>query len=621
MAISRMQQPRQMYGLGSFVKKAVRKVTKPFTKVAKKIVPKEVAGIMRAAAPFLPPGYREAAYLLGTAKQTGRISPIDLALTAAPTFFSKTDMGRGIAQRVGDFTLPGMERNLRDVTLGTPAFSGTTETIQRSPMGGTMTLEGVGARDATSGILGKGGKFFQFGVKDSPKILDTKAGQFLLGDDEGGFSKAKLAGVGVGLLSLVQNSKTPDEAGQALAASTGNSDDYERGFQLFSQLRPELFAVPEEFRMNVKDGGRIGFQRGTGPRDLARGNKTDFFEDLFLKREGGGGKDFIVPERAADFKKYYRETEEFPGIKVLDAPEGVDIFTGAEQAKKMNLDIAKELEAERIFPVLKEKTMKILDVVLDMPDSEEKTKILYDINHGALASAKQTDSGMSAIANANYKIIQKYGYLLNDRREGIESMMPRKTTKADGGIMRTNYAKGSDDDKPVLPEDPTKPINPFGPKPIKPLGDMKMAEFDLKDYMEEFERVFPDMKEKRGTQEYMDMLEDYFRGLASKDREGIMMAKKGGRANLALGTRPTAEESGLGGLPIEADMRYTGGFMPYGAKEKADDVPARLSKNEFVFTADAVRAAGGGSVNEGAKKMYAPMKQLEAKPEAKGMTA
>ena len=56
-------------------------------------------------------------------------------------------------------------------------------------------------------------------------------------------------------------------------------------------------------------------------------------------------------------------------------------------------------------------------------------------------------------------------------------------------------------------------------------------------------------------------------------------------------------------------------------KEKADDVPARLSKNEFVFTADAVRAAGGGSVNEGAKKMYTAMKQLEKKPEAKGMMA
>ena len=76
MAISRMQQPRQMYGLGSFVKKAVSKVTKPITKIAGKVVPKEIAGIMRTAAPFLPPGYREAAYLLGTEIQTVRISPI-----------------------------------------------------------------------------------------------------------------------------------------------------------------------------------------------------------------------------------------------------------------------------------------------------------------------------------------------------------------------------------------------------------------------------------------------------------------------------------------------------------------------------------------------------------------
>ena len=55
------------------------------------------------------------------------------------------------------------------------------------------------------------------------------------------------------------------------------------------------------------------------------------------------------------------------------------------------------------------------------------------------------------------------------------------------------------------------------------------------------------------------------------------------------------------------------GFIPEGTKEKADDVPARLSKNEFVMTADAVRAAGGGSVNEGAKRMYDTMHRLEAK--------
>jgi predicted house-cleaning NTP pyrophosphatase (Maf/HAM1 superfamily) len=55
-----------------------------------------------------------------------------------------------------------------------------------------------------------------------------------------------------------------------------------------------------------------------------------------------------------------------------------------------------------------------------------------------------------------------------------------------------------------------------------------------------------------------------------------------------------------------------GGFVPIGAKEKADDVLARLSKNEFVMTADAVRAAGGGSVDKGADKMYNLMKDLEA---------
>jgi len=76
--------------------------------------------------------------------------------------------------------------------------------------------------------------------------------------------------------------------------------------------------------------------------------------------------------------------------------------------------------------------------------------------------------------------------------------------------------------------------------------------------------------------------------------------------------RETAAEGGLMNLGgKEMDLRG-GGFVPIGKKEKADDVPARLSKNEFVMTADAVRAAGGGSVNEGAKRMYETMNKLEA---------
>jgi hypothetical protein len=62
---------------------------------------------------------------------------------------------------------------------------------------------------------------------------------------------------------------------------------------------------------------------------------------------------------------------------------------------------------------------------------------------------------------------------------------------------------------------------------------------------------------------------------------------------------------------MELDYRQEGGFVPVGIKEKADDVPAMLSKNEFVFTADAVRNAGDGDVEKGAQRLYNTMKTLE----------
>ena len=100
------------------------------------------------------------------------------------------------------------------------------------------------------------------------------------------------------------------------------------------------------------------------------------------------------------------------------------------------------------------------------------------------------------------------------------------------------------------------------------------------------------------------------------------MIDTGGNAKGGLPKRVRKAPGGimnLGGL--EKDYRTTGGFVPIGAYEKKDDVPARLSKNEFVMTADAVRAAGGGSINKGAQLMYDTMKHLEAQPQAQRMTA
>jgi hypothetical protein len=85
----------------------------------------------------------------------------------------------------------------------------------------------------------------------------------------------------------------------------------------------------------------------------------------------------------------------------------------------------------------------------------------------------------------------------------------------------------------------------------------------------------------------------------------------GGRVGLMGGTMPMGEPRVNQGGITELDYRAKGGFVPVGIKEKADDVPAMLSKNEFVFTADAVRGAGNGSVEKGAQKMYDTMKNLE----------
>jgi hypothetical protein len=97
----------------------------------------------------------------------------------------------------------------------------------------------------------------------------------------------------------------------------------------------------------------------------------------------------------------------------------------------------------------------------------------------------------------------------------------------------------------------------------------------------------------------------------SQDFRALAFRAEGGPAE---GKEPVAKKTmpllDMGGK--EMDLRAEGGFVPIGRMEKADDVPARLSKNEFVFTADAVRNAGDGDVDKGAEVMYNMMKNLES---------
>ena len=179
-------------------------------------------------------------------------------------------------------------------------------------------------------------------------------------------------------------------------------------------------------------------------------------------------------------------------------------------------------------------------------------------------------------------------------------------------------------DGPVLPPDPTQPVNPFGPKPpadAPVLPDRMASNTEVDKAMEAlFEKYLemglsPEDAMKKAIEDIERM------GMSPNKRieETRGLAALGGKMDTASDNAMQA--AGIEGLPVrqnpkgvkELDLRETGGFIqPVGIKEKEDDIPAMLSNNEFVFTADAVRGMGDGNVNVGAQRMYDMMKKLEA---------
>jgi len=187
---------------------------------------------------------------------------------------------------------------------------------------------------------------------------------------------------------------------------------------------------------------------------------------------------------------------------------------------------------------------------------------------------------------------------LKNQPEKVESFVNSQLGEyayATGG--RVKYAKGTDRDQQTMELKDVDPNLRAGPDWYIKRIEALMYEYDM-DYDTAAEIAFDSDK-------YFELMPD---GLA-----------KGGRPGYAMGN--TAQmAAGIEGLPFrqnqagvgEVDLRETGGFIPpVGVKEKADDIPAMLSNNEFVFTADAVRGMGDGNVNVGAQRMYDMMKKLE----------
>ena len=217
-------------------------------------------------------------------------------------------------------------------------------------------------------------------------------------------------------------------------------------------------------------------------------------------------------------------------------------------------------------------------------------------------------------------------YLSNTRptasTEEIDTLVERYTSEYNQG-GRVGYAMGKG---PVLPSD-EDPINPFGPKPEGPVLPNKMADARSQLLIKRIEELMDEGLDYGAARAQAE------REMSSKNMGGLMRLNYiiGGEAKqLEAGAPPIMysgnmdpnQKTGLPSIPgpiqmaedgPEFDMRENGGFQPLGRQEGKDDVPAMLAKNEFVMTADAVRAAGGGSIEKGAQKMYDTMKKLESR--------
>jgi hypothetical protein len=583
MAITRMQTKRQLYGLGSFVKK----ITKPVAKLAGKLVPKEIAGPLRVIAPFLPPGYREAAYLAGTAKQTGRISPLDLALVTIPnirteagsfkpTGFGPVGTGTTLGAQASQYASEAFSNLTESIpeSIKTPVtefFKGTETNIPKD-----MTTAEFNDHVKTAANLEKVIEGQNAGVK----YLDSVG--ITIGKDAAAKSVAKQLALPVGL-----------SAYSYLTAEEPEDED-EKAKQSAAQYDAEVQDYLSRYRnMMVKDGGRIKANRGgrimdkinrrmgygLGSMVRSSGVAVPVSNEMNSGQMassgmnsvfgGGGGIGGLLSNFISNNPDMFRQVSSSGPSQMMPmtVQRSSDFIDENQDGIDDRIQMVKNggrigfAEGELVYPTDENSAVQYLD--------ENNNPMTLDQFLKRSLEEEQRTSGMVPVTNpvelmeeTKMRQEEEDRLMLEKIRSGLEiqklmkkeAEKAKKTKKAGGGII-----------------------------------DIE-TEMDLDNSYAEVEGMPKGIRYK-------------FTEINNLGNSGRAMANMGG-------VMIPPVRKAYGGV-MELDARETGGFVPMGMKEKKDDVPAMLAKNEFVMTADSVRGIGNGDVNKGAKILQTVMKNAE----------
>ena len=580
-----------------------KKIFKPVSKVLDKIIPNEIKPALPFAAAFAP-------YLL----------PSGI-------------MGTGMAQRAlmggglnifGQLSQEGNEGDINLLSAGLGALTG----AMTAPGGGPTIGEGVKGAAATGSDAGffvsegvplKGTTGFQdFAAKGIERFgAESAGGQVLTGlskaskfmTDPGLTKFTAPVAQATGDLMFAQAKRDQDEYDRMMEeeSEADAASDAQRAFAIRRAM--EAYGATEEeiqdaiYAAGYKTGGRVGLRFG------GIGDAVENIEDAEMKE-------------AAKFAMQDMD------IPIMDLVEEFEIQF---KRKPNSMEELKQFYKDR-YEYKGPGDVKMKE--------EIKEKVVMEAKDGGRIGFKDGSDGSSTgnFGADRYasELIEAYGSILNKgdmfltdvEKELIErGEYPSPDKMKDFQTRYENLEKEyeKEEDKfgnidlqdSLLDEDAIKYYN----KKVKDLEDKEDRLMNKEEKLNEVMYTDLDVSGILKTPEF----QEWYRLWKAKDPkaddlpnaeyfENMMFDTKRLRPDFMKTKYDVEMKDGglmnLGGK--EMDLRK-GGFVPIGKKERADDVPARLSKNEFVMTADAVRAAGGGSVNEGAKRMYKVMNDLEAR--------
>ena len=629
-------EPRENFGLGSSLKKRIRK-----------LIPNEVAKVATTVAPFVAPfnpAVAAAMAGIGGFDQTGSIS--DSLKGAALTYglgqgarfiggagFQGNPFTEGGAFRGG---LEGFKSGFSS-PLGTETGLGKMLSENAAAKGKALKTEGVKPvkestffEDATQELLP--GDTVSTITKDTiiqndPSIFELvkqgdygdalmtgakKFGKAMFTNKDGSLDKTAILAAASFGLTYADALRIANEAGEDLP-----KEEYDEA------LKAEYKAKNDEYLKNFfggkADGGRIGY---------ARGSIDNESEDIKKLKELISGD--IIENQDPDMD----EMKEKMGIEELMAGTGIN-FSRQEKSYLFRR-LGGSGGADRSY------TMPNLYRILSNPSRyPEDARILKEIAVMGLNKKDGGRIGFEKGANKDYEFMKlidtsdadRKEKAINDALEMYRKEYPRMSEEDIFTLVMQEFAPNMQS----LQDDGSYKKASELPTPTIKLGDKIEDRVDLikktdggvgpKTSLSLRMNLLNDLVED-GTitkKQYEDAL---LKGSAFVEEDGYRVrlgpfdfTGRGGEKitkmidkyedydNYAMGGEVPVRKN-QGGV-MELDYRETGGFVPVGIKERADDVPAMLSKNEFVMTADAVRGIGNGDVEKGAEKLYGVMKQAE----------